>query len=360
MKKESSKLRDSNFEEKQTCSIIRSFFLPEFSLQGSEFPLHLLWDERNITIRIESLFNLIKLKEIYNVDKNSLKIEENSLYITNFEKNGYVGLVFESIIHEKPRVEAPIRIIIRDDDGKEQIIEQKILLFRPHIVVYDVPNEIKLIETNDEIRLDKKILVKNVGEGTALVKFEISDKCDIVLKMPEETEKFIEQFSYKFSSKLEKVKREFPQYIETINGFEEFILDIIKGTFKIDREYVEKIQKMLENLEKAFQENEDFLRDIAEALISAYLSSVSLFTELRSFLEYLKSIVENKVILINSTSMIELKPGKNFLEGKIYINDLASNSYDPIKITTNIIVLSSQPVRIPLYEIFSWSGVKNG
>ena len=114
------------------------------------------------------------------------------------------------------------------------------------------------------------------------------------------------------------------------------------------------MQETFENLLGAFEENEDFTRDFLDSILGAYLSAVNILTDLASFLEYLKSLAENRVILLNATSMIEFKPGSNLLKGRLVVLDLAGNMYEPIEIGTNIEVKSDQPITIPLYEIFQW------
>jgi len=349
------KMEKPNLEKKQQSSIIQSLFLPDSSLQGSEFPIHLIWDkERSVNIDISIPFRLVKLKEVYNVDETALKIEEDLVRITNFESNGYVGLVFISKICEEAFVEVPIRIEIRDNAEEKQIIERKIIFFRPHVVLCEIPTNIELIQKGDQILPDEKICLKNEGKGTALVNFEISKESDATIKKPEEIEEFIERFCSRFSGKLEGVRKAYPQYLEIINGFETFITDLIKGTFTISEQYIQKMRDTFYRLERAFEENEAFLRDVLDSILSAYLSAVNILTEVRSFLEYLKSLAENKVILLNAVSMIEFKPGLNLLKGRLLVQDLAENVYKPIEVQTNVKVKSSSPIMIPLYEIFKW------
>ena len=98
-------------EDAQKSSIIKAFFMPDSSLQGTDFPIHLIWDEnRAVNIKIYIPLNIIELKEIYNVDETELEIGETHLSITNFERNGYVGFVFFSKIYKEPFVEIPIKI----------------------------------------------------------------------------------------------------------------------------------------------------------------------------------------------------------------------------------------------------------
>lgn len=345
----------SDLDSMPQSSIIRSLFLPDSTLQGTDFPAHLIWDkERFVKIDISVPFSLIKLKEIYNVNEKALKIEKDLIRITDFEINGYVGLVFVSEICEEALVEVPIRIEVKDDAGQQQIIERKIILFRPNVVLYDAPNNIELVQKENQISISKKICLKNEGKGTALVNFEIYKKCDAIVKKPEEIEEFIEKFCTRFSSKLNGVKMKYPQYLEIINKFEKFFTDLIKGTFVISEQYIREMHDAFESLINAFEENEDFAIDVLDSILSAYLSAVNILTELRSFLEYLKSLAENRVILLNAMSMIEFKPGSNLLKGRLVIQDLAGNIYKPIEINTNVEVKSDKPITIPMYEIFKW------
>jgi hypothetical protein len=336
-------------------SIIHSLFIPDSTLQGTEFPVHLIWDkERFVEIDISIPFDLVKLKEIYNVDEKALKIEKDLIRITDFETNGYVGLVFTSEICKEALLELPIRIEVKDNAGQQQIIERKIILFRPNVILYETPNNIELIRKGDQILISKKIRLKNEGKGTALVNFETYRESDVIVKRPEEIEEFIEKFFSRFFSKLNNLKITYPQYLEIINNFERFYTDLVKGNFVISEKYIQEMQETFENLFRAFEENEDFARDFLDSILGAYLSAVNILTDLTTFLEYLKSLAENRVILLNATSIIEFKPGSNLLKGRLIILDLAGNMYEPIEIGTNIEVKSDQPITIPLYEIFQW------
>lgn len=337
-------------------SVIQSFFIPNFSLQGGEFPIHLLWDkEENISrISLKIPFDIISLKEVYNVNGAGLKVEENTINVTSFERNGYVGFVFKSRIREEPFIEVPIRIEVHSSTGKEQIIEHKIIFFRPHVIAREIPARIELIKKDEKILLSKKIALKNEGKGTAIVNFEVSEESSVTLKKPEEVEEFIERFCLTFSAKMENARKEYPQYLEVINDFEMIIVDLIKGTFKISEEYLERMQDTLNNLEKSFEENENFLKDILEAILAAYLSAINILTEVRSFLEFLRSLAENKVILLGASSLLEFKPGLNLLKGRLLTQDLAGNVHKPIDICIEIEVKSDSPVMIPIYAIFEW------
>jgi hypothetical protein len=164
-------------------SIIQSLFIPDSTLQGTDFPVHLIWDkERFVEIYISIPFNSVKLKEIYNVNEKALKIEKDLIRITDFETNGYVGLVFTSEICKEALVELPIRIEVKDNAGQQQIIERKIIFFRPNVILYETPNNIELIQKGEQILISKKIRLKNEGKGTALVNFETYKESNVSVK----------------------------------------------------------------------------------------------------------------------------------------------------------------------------------
>jgi hypothetical protein len=350
-------MENLNNEKKLQHQVVQSCFIPESVLQGDEFPIHLIWDkERFININLNIPLNFCRLKEVYNVEEKALKIGKDVVYLNSFERNGYVGFVFSSYIHKEALVEIPVKIEVKDVSGEVEIIENKIIFFRPHVVLYEVPNSLELIRTDNKISIERRIRLKNEGKGTALVHFEISKESDVIVKKPEDIEEFIERFCSKFSDKLEEVKRTYPQYLEITNKFELFFVDLVKGAFKISEQYIKEMKNTFDELIKAFENNENFAIDVLDSILSAYLSAVNIITEVRSFLEYLKSLAENKVILLNAMSMIEFKPGFNFLKGHVFVQDLARNIYEPLEVETIIRVKSGDSITVPLYEIFKWEG----
>ena len=344
-------------EMQNMSSLIESFFAPDSCLQGSEFPMHLIWDqEQSINVHLTFPSRLVSLKEIYNVNKRELKIGTNSISMDKFETNGYVGFVFKTNICKEPSIEAPIRVRIGSGAQPKQVIEHNLLLFRPHIVKFPRPKEIDVELREDEPYFKDKILVKNEGKGTAIIKLDIAGESDIHVRMPREMERFVEKFCSTLITKSRSVKKDYPGYSPIVDGFVDLVVDSAKGSFTITEEYVQKMQDTFDKISKAFEENEDFFRDLLQAILSAYLSSVHLITEIHSLFEYLKSLAENKVLLLNAASELELKPGSNRILGHLRIQDLVPNVYKPIEIDINVSVNSDRPVMIPLYSIFDWSG----
>ena len=72
-------------------------YLPNDSLQGTEIPFYMLWNQ-------SETFDLIKVeyptemevKEIYNVSEGNFRLENNILYVDKVDVNGYLGIKFIS------------------------------------------------------------------------------------------------------------------------------------------------------------------------------------------------------------------------------------------------------------------------
>ncbi|MEM2129635.1 MAG: hypothetical protein QXZ70_03445 [Candidatus Bathyarchaeia archaeon] len=336
-------------------SIIESFFIPDHSLQGSEFPVHLTWNKNKIlSATIEIPTEAIAPKEIYNVPKDQVKIVNGRIQIKDFEKNGYVGLVFEAKVLNEPSINIPLKIIIETKQGDRQIIEKKIFLFRQHVVLKTIPNEIYVKQEIKGVNIRNKITLKNEGKGTAIIKLNLSKESDAIIKKPPIISDFVEKFCSTLKVKFNHIKKDFSEYSEVIQALEDILIDSVQGSFRFEKDYIEKVEITFDKLDKVGQENEELLKNIFEGIYAAYISSIHLITEIHGFLEYLKSIAKNKILLQNAASVIELKPRKNKLQGHLEIIDLANNIYKPIEIATTIDVYSKESVVIPLYSIFDW------
>lgn len=351
------KSKQVNYKRQEWPSPLKSFFVPDSNLQGSEFPIHLTWNrEKLVRINIRFPSASMHLKEIYNVSKRGLKIEDGNLTITEFEINGYMGLVFEASIDKKSSVIVPVKVEIETDNGISHVVERKMLLFRPHIVAQTTPRKTELVSRNDRLNLKEKISLKNQGEGTAIVRLDIAKESNLSVKTTNEIKEFIEKFCTTLESKSQSLKEDFPEYSQIADEFTSLIIDMTKGTFAFTKEYAQEIQRISDEITRTFEENEEFSRDFLDALLGAYLSAVNIITEIHSFFEYLKSLAGKKVILLNATSAIELKPGSNNIIGHLRIKDLAHNVYKPIDVNMGVNVSSNKPVMLPLYSLFEWLG----
>jgi hypothetical protein len=72
--------------------VIKSCFLPKETLQGADIPSHVLWKDIPFS-HIEVNFpSQIKVKDVFNVAKDSWKKEKIGIMIQKVEINGYLGI----------------------------------------------------------------------------------------------------------------------------------------------------------------------------------------------------------------------------------------------------------------------------
>jgi len=297
---------------------------------------------------------MMHVKEVYNVPKEGVKIEEDALTLKDFETNGYAGLVLGTKTLKEFSALGSLEIEIIGDDGSRSGMQHNVVLFRPQITSYKTPNEIIAIQGKGDVILKGKIPIRNVGKGTAIVQLDISKESNVTVKVPVGVKEFIEKFSSMLTSKSIDIKKEFPKYSEAIDGLTGLLIDSLKGSITITEDYVKRMQDVLDKIGAAFEESENFMHSVMEAILSAYLSSIHIITELHGFFEYLKSLAKNRVLLLNATSVIELKPGTNRVCGYLRIQDLADNVYEPLKIDITVTLNSNASAQIPLYSMFDW------
>lgn len=332
-------------------SLIKSFFIPDATLQGAEIPIHVIWDSKeNVEIQISYPSDIMILEEIYNV-KGNLKFIQNSLFLSQFEVNGYVGLLFKSKICEKPSVYCPIKILVKTESGMIEPIEQEILLSRPQIMI-ETPAKI-LITTNRAgyAVLRDRIKISNIGKATAIVAINATQDSDIIIEPSDYMKEFVEKFYLSLIENLSKIIKDFPQFAQLIERLIE-IMRANESLLEFTKETLNNLNKVMEELSKAFESNHDFLLAFAEAFVGAYLSNANIITEIHSFIEYLKSITMGRILFHKAFNIIEVKPGINRFKGYLIMTDRMLNFYAPIDISTEIELQTNSTVKLPICSLF--------
>jgi len=325
-------------------------YLPSSSLQGAEIPFYMLWNRSKTfdLIKIEYP-NEIEVKEIYNVSEGNFKLENNILYIDNVDVNGYLGVKFVSKLTE-PDIEKNLHIAVYK---KDRVIhkENKLLkLFRPDINPYSLPQHIFVNMEGDEINIPNKIKIVNNGLGTAILRLECLDNSDIKIYNPMDIEEFRKNFWSDVERKIHKLNEKFPEYNQLLIEFAE----IGKSPPLFKKSDLERIKKLFSELIKALEESEEFLKDFANMILTSYLKNISIVTELESFLIYLKSVYESKIIFIDATNAIKVSTNPMKLRAKLYITELEYNEYKPIELD-NITITSNKELELPVYLLFDFS-----
>ena len=337
-------------------NIIKSLYVPKDCLQGSEFPAYIIYN-RDFKGKIQVFFpESVEIKEIYNVREGDYELRRNELIIEETEVTGYVGAVFKAKKSEKHTLSEKIKFAITQNKIHEEI-DREILLFRPEVYVSEKPERVTIKEINGNFSTSDKITVSNKGSGTGILVITVDEKSEVKKKRPDEIEEFVKRFWVEFDSRLSEVKEEFSEYskiIEKLIELWKIPAELDKEYMISDEEYMSETKNAFDNLSEAISNDEDFGYAFAEAFVGAYMVSVNIITEVNSFLNYLNSIAEERIILFDAIDVLELKPGSQKFIAEIRVTDLANNTYPPIDISTELILDAEQKVRIPVYSIFEW------
>ena len=328
-------------------------YVPDHSLQGSEIPIYILWDpsEQIDTIKIEYPI-YVNIQEIYNVSReDDYYLKDNILFIKNVDVKGYLGVKFKSSLVD-PRSKGYFRVSIYKDGNLIHSYEKNVILFRPDIILLESPDHIDVTLDDNKIKISNKIKIVNNGMGTAILRIKSSEASDLDIFDPMGVDEFRKGFWNDAEKRLSKLKEKYPQYEHLIIGF----INFGKNPPIFDEINLKKLKDLFEGLVVAFEENEDFLKDFANAILVSYLKNISIVTELESFMMYLKTVYENKVIFIDGISAIKVFTTPKKLFATLYITDLAYNKYKPIELT--IIITSNKETIIPLYLLFDFVSIK--
>jgi len=320
-------------------------------------PIHVIWDaKKKVKIQIFFPEDLMNLIEIYNVKEEDIVISKGVIEITDFEKNGYLGMLFKTEVVETPEVIRTFRVVLIDSKTNlKNEISQDILFFRPHIIVPEGRFHKMVIELKKSSfpRISKRMKIDNVGLGTAIISLSALEESDVKITEPKELSEYIQKFYNVFKEEIDHLKREFPQYRNLLEEYLK-ISDTLYRTYELDEKIIEELKKINEGLWEAFKQNPKFLERFAEAFLIAFLSSLHLVMELQSFLNYIKSIAKKGIILYNAMHTLKLRPGLNKFRGRIVVTDLAFNKYTPIDVEIDIEVKAETEIFVPIYHLFEW------
>jgi len=354
---------DNYTHPRDTEDIVISYFIPDEVLMGSRIPIHIIWRKDASLTRILICYSkeLFDLKEIYNVEEKGITfttINEGKecavVDINALETNGYIGAVLASKFLDNIYIETECSIELLNDNEIVKQISRRIKLFRPYIVAEKIPETIKVEVFNEQPKLSNRIILNNIGYGTAFLKFTLDSDSDVTMLRPEEMHEFITNFLNYFSTRLQDMKKNFPEYYELLSNVEKLFQQLLEGTYEFSEEWLNFVRSTIDDLVDALNRDEEFAKAFSSALIGAYLSAITIITEFRSLYEYLNSLASKRIILVNAFDILELQPGIHRIKGKIEIHDLAGNIHKPIAIEMKIHVNSNCRINIPIYELFEW------
>ena len=294
------------------------------------------------------------LIEILNIVEDRVEnIDENSVKIKEFEVNGYVGFVFETQLLEEPESFKCIKFDIQDlKTLKNKRFVKKIKLFRPSIEIINIPSQIA-IKYNDETKnyeIDNKIHLKNIGKGTAIVSVKLASENDFEIAMPDGMRDFAKNFFVDLEIEFKHLKLEFNEYSDIIDKF----LYTFKQPDSFEKDNISKAQAIQSELSNIFENDEKFLESFSFAIWNSYLKNIQLVTKIESFMNYLNSIGDNKIILANAVDLLKSNKPIGDLKLSIQITDLNYNEYPLIEIP-KISIICSDECKIPIHSLFDWN-----
>jgi hypothetical protein len=336
--------------------IIKRVFVPSNTLQGSTFSTYLLWDKKRKVKIVLKFSQKLDVVDLYNGEITETE-NENQIEISKFDTNGYVGIVFQTkIFQENKRIEN-ITFEILENEKIIETIEKSIFLFRPEVKLINIAKCIK-IESKNRIasNCSQGIDLINIGDGMGVVGLRPDKDSPIQLHEPENIFKFIKSVWKDLLKSLNELKNKFPLYDKAISEY------ILFGNHVVDHldemlsvETMEWHKKINEMFEKMLVSDTEFATHYIESVSIAYLKNFHLITNIENFVNYLKSIENNKILLINPILVLRATKKLKKFKGDVVIFDLNGHEYPPISISFD--VDCDDDCEIPLHHIFS---VTNG
>ena len=332
---------------------IKSLYVPESTIQNDEFPAHITWDQKeNLEVTV-TLPKAITVKEVYNVPENAIhKVDDLSTKFDQFEVNGYVGFVFKTQLMDEYKSIENIQFCIKDlKTSKAKTFTKQIQLFRPSVKVIEVPSVITIeVENENNLVLDNKIHLKNYGDGTALISVKVISEDGFEMSVPHEIEEFNSNVLQTLEVELSNLKLEYSEYSSVIDDF----FSLFNQPISLDKTTKEKTRSVQSALHSIFEEHEAFSEDFLMCIWSSYIKNIQLITKIESFINYLNSIGNNKIILLNSIELLKCEKLSGNIKFLIHITDLNYNDYQSIE-TPFIFIKCENTVRVPIYSFFEWN-----
>lgn len=346
-------LRINLYDNRGSCTMSDTtlesvdIYVPDYCVQGDRIPFYVLWDN-NVKIQILiTLPNGLALDEAYNIDSDSLKINGNAYIIDNFETNGYVGGVLSSTLGDRASIIKKIMFEVKSDCNIRQKFEREIELFRPDIKIDDSIGTINIqSDKNNRPVIREHIKISNHGRGTAIIRINILPDSEIKEGTPQGFEEFKLKFLEDLDTAFLEMKKKFPQHDKLL----ESLRAVSKNPLPSDTKLSVTVRKTVEDLESAFDNNEEFQTEFSRSVTMAYLKNVSIMTDADAFLAFLKSSGKNKLLILDAMRVFNVSPKTQTLEAELLTTDLANNEY-PSKKLQPITIISDRSYSIPFYQI---------
>lgn len=326
---------------------INSIFLPGDGLQGEDIPSHMTWKDLRYSYIKINLPPFLKLKEIYNVNENQWKINQNTLIVKGVEVDGYLGLLFESIRsgEEKEKHGEVSYFFLNTEDEIIFQTKKSLSLFRPFISIETVPKHIKISFPKKEI--DNKIKLTNSGRGTAIIGIETTEKSEVRKKSSKIEEEFVEEFIKDMEKEIARLKKKFPEYSQFLDMY-----------YQYRKEPEWEKEEFLEEFNRIVEKDVEFLYDLGNSVAWAIMNNVHFETIIESFFSYWESLATNKILIYNPLDVIKVSKKTKKIDLRVLQQDLLMRDYDPIEISS-IEISTNKAGTIEVHRLFEWGNDGN-
>lgn len=326
-------------------------YMPEFCVQGERIPFYVLWDASKKLAISMNLSDGLVISEVYNADSADLQNQSGDYAIRKFEVNGYFGGIIGSTIYEQPSSIKKVKFLISDENGSNIAFDKFIELFRPDVQISDNVSHI-IIKTNKQNKIiaDNRISLYNRGKGTGIVRINILKESEIEEGFPEGFEEFKTKFSSDLNEGLLKLKTTYSNYSDTI----ESIRVITNNPLPAEPDKLQQVKTTLLEMEQVFDNDEAFFHAFLQTISLAYLKNMSIMTNVDAFLAFMKSMGNNKLILLDAMKVLKISTTPKKFSAELIVTDLVQNKYPVIKLPV-LSIVSDKDCVIPIYYILNSS-----
>lgn len=333
-------------------TLIKKLFVPSTCLQGTELPVHLLWQKDKL-IQVEIIVpNSIEVLRVNNAINPY--INNNVIVINNFEENGYVGLIFKTNMLPNHSIDEKFIFKICSSNGEMQVEEKFVHLFRPSINIKSIPDRafVSISKGQSEetiLSIDNKIQVSNLGEGIAIISFKITDESELKIESSKNENLFQVNFINDLIKELLNLNTKYENYNNVIN---DIIFILNNPVINLSKDQIEKLKLSFDEFDKILENDENFNEDFTACVKTAILKNLSVLVNVESFITYLKSIESNNVILQNPIGILNVTECNKTFKAELNIMDLGYNKYPSIPVEFEI--CSNSDIELPIHMLVNF------
>lgn len=326
---------------------IKSSFFPNQALQGQDIPSHITWENLTYDSIIITKFDELQLYEIYNVGDSDYSIDDNKIIIDRVASDGYLGVVFSTKSLKEKSIDRTVcfKFIYKDKIIEE--ISRNIHLFRPDVVIIDVPE--KIYVDLKEGKIKSKIHIKNYGEGTAIIDVITKNNSEIIKHEPEWVRNFNIEYVKSIEYGIDELKNNYNHYDDVLEELKYFLIH----TISFNEDDLNKLRLFVNDLILILRSDEEFRYALSRMLIGVMLENAEYASMYQFISEYINSIIEEKMLLKDPFNVINVSKEEKSLSISIKCIDLLYQLCIEQDIN-GIKIISNTEGEIPLYKLFKW------